>query len=80
MALSAVEARLKTDLANLDALFERANLLGQLGRPDAAREAYLQVLSTDHGHEGALNNLGTLLHDTGYRSAARTTYLQAALR
>ena len=75
--MSAVEARLEADPGDVDALFERANLLGQLGKPDAAREAYLWVLAIDHGHEGALNNLGALLHDTGYRSAARTTYQQA---
>ena len=77
LSLLAVEARLEVDPANVDALFERANLLGQLGRPDPAREAYLRLLAIDHGHEGALNNLGALLYDTGYRSAARTTYQQA---
>jgi len=80
ISLAAIEARLAADPAHLDSLFERANLLGQLGRPDKAREAYLRVLAIDHGHEGALNNLGALLHDTGFRSAARTTYLQAVSR
>ena len=28
-------------------------------------------------HRAALNNLGTLLHDTGYRTAARTAYAEA---
>ena len=48
-----------------------------LGRTDEARDAYLQVLAVDNAHEGALNNLGTLLYDTGFRSAARTAYRQA---
>ncbi len=79
-SLAEVEARLGVDPQDLEALFERASLLGQLGRSEAAREAYLQVLAIDHDHEGALNNLGTLLLDAGYRSAARTAYLQAVSR
>ena len=31
-------------------------------------------------HRLALNNLGTLLHATGYRTAARTAYAEAAAR
>lgn len=35
------------------------------------------MLALDHAHEGALNNLGALLYDAGFRSAARTAYRQA---
>jgi tetratricopeptide (TPR) repeat protein len=60
-----------------DDLFAEANRLVELGRTDEARDAYLKVLSVDNAHEGALNNLGGLLYDTGFRSAARTAYRQA---
>jgi hypothetical protein len=60
-----------------DDLFAEANGLAELGRTDEARDAYLKVLAVDNAHEGALNNLGTLLYDTGFRSAARTAYRQA---
>ena len=79
-ALAEAEARLAADPADLPNAFARANLLAELGRTEAARDAYLGVLALDHGHEGALNNLGALLHETGFRSAARTAYEQAVRR
>src|ERR1035437_1338025 len=57
--------------------FERACLLTALGRIDEAKQAYLQILSSDPVHLDTLNNLGAILYDTGYRSAARTVYTQA---
>jgi Flp pilus assembly protein TadD len=61
-ALAEAEARLAADPADLPSLFARANLLAELGRTEAARDAYLAFLALDHGHESALNNLGALLH------------------
>ena len=56
----------------------RATELDRLGQTDEATQAYLAVLTLDPTHFAALNNLGTLLHDAGYRSAARTAYEEAA--
>ena len=38
------------------------------------------MLARDPSHRLALNNLGTLLHATGYRTAARTAYAEAVAR
>ena len=57
--------------------FESACLLGEMGRTLEARDAYLDVLAREPGHRLALNNLGSLLHATGYRTAARTAYTEA---
>ena len=51
-----------------------------MGRTLEARDAYLEVLTREPSHRLALNNLGTLLHDTGYRTAARTAYAEAVAR
>jgi tetratricopeptide (TPR) repeat protein len=60
--------------------FERACLLAEIGRTAEARDAYIDLLSREPSHRGALNNLGTLLHQTGYRTAARTAFTQAAAK
>ncbi len=57
--------------------FERACLLAETGRTTEARDAYIDVLSREPSHRGALNNLGRLLRQTGYRTAARTAFAQA---
>ena len=59
---------------------ERAGLLAELGRTGEAREAYLDILARAPSDRLALNNLGTLLWDSGYRTAARTAYAEAAAR
>ena len=51
-----------------------------MGRTLEARNAYLEVLAREPSHRLALNNLGTLLHATGYRTAARTAYAEAVAR
>lgn len=61
----------------MEAAFERAVDLHVAGQDDEAKLAYLDVLRLDAGHLSALNNLGTLLFNGGYRSAARTAYRQA---
>jgi glutamate/tyrosine decarboxylase-like PLP-dependent enzyme len=66
--------------ANPDAVslrFESACLLAEMGRTLEARDAYLDLLAREPGHRLALNNLGSLLHATGYRTAARTAYAEA---
>jgi hypothetical protein len=77
-ALTELDARLSREPEAIEARFQRACLLAELGRMDDARKAYLDVLARDPVHAGALNNLGTLLYAQGYRSAARTAYARAA--
>lgn len=57
--------------------FARACALDQRGRTEEAKQAYLALLAREPTHFGALNNLGTLLYETGYRTAARTAYAEA---
>jgi hypothetical protein len=66
LALDAIERRI-----------ERAALLHAVGQPEAARQAYLDVLSRAPTHFGALNDFGVLLSTTGFRAAARTVHAEA---
>jgi tetratricopeptide (TPR) repeat protein len=61
----------------IEALYERALGLHATGRDEEAKRVYLAVLERDATHFAALNNLGTMLFNNGYRSAARTAYRQA---
>ncbi len=79
-ALRDIEARIATQPDAVEPELERADLLAELGRTLDARNAYLEVLARAPSHRVALNNLGTLLHATGYRTAARTAYAEAAAR
>ena len=72
-ALAEAEGRRAADP---DTCFERAALLAALGRDDAAKAAYLEVLARDEGHFGALTNLGALALASGHRSAALSCYRQ----
>ncbi len=53
-------------------------MLAALGRDDAAKQAYLEVLQRDVTHFAALTNLGGLALASGHRSAALSAYAQAA--
>ena len=75
-----LEARLAADPESIPLRFERACLLAEMGRTLEARNAYIDLLGRQPSHRLALNNLGTLLHSTGYRSAARTAYAEAVAR
>jgi len=79
-ALKEIESRLVENTHDVALQFERARTLTTLGRPEEAKQAYLKILAADPKHLGTLNNLGTILYETGYRRAARTTYLQAVTR
>ena len=63
-----------------ETLFARARDLTAKGANEEAKQAYLQLLARSPDHFGALNNLGALLHDMGYRTAARTAYARAVER
>jgi Flp pilus assembly protein TadD len=79
-ALREIEARVAADPGAVDPQLERARLFAEMGRTREAREAYLRVLAIAPSDRTALNDLGTLLHSTGYRTAARTAYAEAAAR
>jgi hypothetical protein len=79
-ALQSIEERIAGTNAEIALLLERAGLLVELGRTLDARNAYLEILKKAPSDRLALNNLGTLLHQTGYRSAARTAYAEAVAR
>jgi len=75
--LAELEAQLAADSTSTGLRFECAWLLEELGRTAEARNAYLDLLSREPSHRAALNNLGRLLHQTGYRTAALTAFTQA---
>jgi aromatic-L-amino-acid/L-tryptophan decarboxylase len=79
-ALRQIEARIAAEPESIALRLDRAQLLGELGRTLEARNTYLDILARAPSDRLALNNLGTLLHATGYRSAARTAYTEAAAR
>jgi len=79
-ALHEIDARIAAEPGSVDLRLERAHLLTELGRTLEARNTYLDVLARAPADRLALNNLGTLLHATGYRRAARTAYAEAAAR
>jgi len=79
-ALRAMAGRIASDPGAVGLRFEFAGLLAEMGRTAEARDAYLEVLAREPSHRLALNNLGTLLHATGYRTAARTAYAEAVAR
>ena len=79
-ALRDLSGRMASDPDAVSLRFEFACLLTELGRTLEARDAYLDLLAREPSHRLALNNLGTLLHATGYRSAARTAYAEAVAR
>jgi len=79
-ALRELEDRIAAEPEALGLRRDRAQLLVELGRTLDARNAYLEVLRRAPSDRIALNNLGTLLHNTGYRTAARTAYAEAAAR
>ena len=79
-ALRDLEGRIASNPDAVSLRFDRACLFAALGRTLEARNAYLDVLGREPSHRLALNNLGTLLYDTGYRTAARTAYAEAVAR
>src|ERR1019366_2699709 len=79
-ALRDLDGRIAFNPGAVSLRFERACLLAEMGRTLEARNAYLDLLAREPSHRLALNNLGTLLHSTGYRTAARTAYAEAVAR
>jgi aromatic-L-amino-acid decarboxylase len=78
--IAELEAQIAANHASIPVRFERACLLSEVGRTVEARDAYLDLLSREPSHRGALNNLGDLLNRTGYRTAACTAFTEAVAR
>lgn len=76
-ALAEIESRIAADPNTIELKLERAGLLAELGRTGDARNAYMDVVSSEPSHRAALNHLGALLNSTGYRTAARTVFWEA---
>jgi tetratricopeptide (TPR) repeat protein len=76
-ALTQLEAQRVEAPDDLDVQSARAGLLAALGRVEAAKSAYMEVLSRDPTHFATLNNFGALLYETDFRTAARTVFSQA---
>ncbi len=75
--LAELDALLSRDPGQTEVRYHRAVALAGLGRHEDAKQDYLAVIAQDPKHFGALNDLGTLLHDTDYRTAARLAYAEA---
>jgi hypothetical protein len=78
-ALRIVESRLR-GRPNNELAFERARILDRLGRAEAARHGYLEVLQRDPDHFGALNDLAMLLYKAGMTQEALTCYEAAVAK
>ncbi len=76
--LKKAEALLARDPRSGDALFARARALDDLGRNEEARQAYVEVLTVQADHLGALTALATLAVKLGQRGVAKTALAQVA--
>ena len=74
--LAEIDGRLIQAPDAVDALFERACCLEDLGSDEAA-PAYLAVLRRDPHHLGALTNLGLLVSQRGDPASGRALFTQA---
>jgi len=74
MRLDELELELVLDPDASEKAFERACILGALGRNDEALHAYYEVLRRNPEHFGALNNLAVLLTDRGSQRSALHAY------
>lgn len=72
-----IERRLAAAPEAIEVLFERACCLEDIGRTEAAVEAYVAVLQRDHRHLGTLTNLGSMLLHRADAEKARQFYTQA---
>jgi hypothetical protein len=70
MQLSELDLELVLDPDALDKAFERACILGALGKFDEAMHAYHDVLRRRPEHFGALNNLAVLLNERGLQRSS----------
>jgi Flp pilus assembly protein TadD/glutathione synthase/RimK-type ligase-like ATP-grasp enzyme len=75
--LADIDERLEHQPESVDAHFERACALEDLGWDTRAMESYLAVLKRDPTHLGALTNLGLMMRERGDAANARAMFTQA---
>ena len=75
--LDAYDAALEQWPDDAVARFGRANALHALGRLEAAREAYQQLIADNPAHVAALNNLAAVYAELGCTRQARTSIARA---
>jgi tetratricopeptide (TPR) repeat protein len=75
--LAEIERRLAATPDAVELLFERACCLEDLGRSEAAAQAYVDVLARDARHLGTLSNLGSMLLQRGQAAKAQTFFTHA---
>jgi hypothetical protein len=64
----------------IEARYERAGLLRELGAYEDAKRDYLELIRRKPGDFGVLNDFGTLVLNAGYGSAARSLFEEAVRR
>ncbi len=64
----------------IEARYERASLLRELGAYEEAKRDYLELIRRKPDDFGVLNDFGTLVLDAGYGSAARSLFEEAVRR
>jgi tetratricopeptide (TPR) repeat protein len=80
LAVITLEIQLATQPGSVALLFQRGNLLQQLGRTAEARCTWLELLGHEPSHLRALSNLGNLLFAAGENTEARRIYSEAVAR
>ncbi|MGA2887514.1 MAG: pyridoxal-dependent decarboxylase [Terracidiphilus sp.] len=76
-ALAIVDQQLTTQTLTAAQLFQRGNLLEVTGKSMEARQTYVELLTLEPAHKGALNSLGNLLTSAGEIAEARNAYSAA---
>jgi len=71
---------LERDPDAIEARYERAGLLRELGAFEAAKRDYLALIRRKPDDFGVLNDFGTLVLNAGYGSAARSLFEEAVRR
>ena len=75
--LEGLEEALARDPGSIDLRFRYAGLLAARGRLVEARQEYVDILHRDSAHVESLNEVGTLLLESGFIRAACTAYVHA---
>jgi hypothetical protein len=77
LQIEELDRTLERDPDAVAALYQRAGLLREQGRFEAAKRDYLELIRRKPADFAALNDFGTLVLNAGYRQAARTLFGEA---
>jgi Tetratricopeptide repeat len=77
LQIEELDRTLERDPDAVAALYQRAGLLREQGRFEAAKRDYLEFIRRKPADFAALNDFGTLVLNAGYRQAARTLFGEA---